>query len=180
MKHYALLATAILVFSVMLECPCFAEQRVCEPRLPLAIQRVLQIKYPDFEVLTASDLNPDDRETWSNAYPHGCPGTVSGKFKGDSTEFAVALVRRGKDQGKFMVVLFSPSKEGAMSEALYSESAQANLPVIRKAPPGKYDDVDGKAHLRASRDVILVEHLESSVTALIFKDGHLQELHLAE
>jgi len=173
-KYAALIGLALVCCA-----PIAAES--CTPSLPPEALNLLASSYPGYRVLQLGDLNSDDQTIWKNSYGDACPGVVEGFFTGPSKAYAVLLVPDKQNQGEIKAVLVEAAPDGGMTHRrIFSEPSQPNLPVIRKSKPGVYEDAETHAKVRTSNDVVLIEHLESSITALSVSRGKVKRLTLAE
>ena len=158
-----------------------AAEQDCMPSLPPAAAELLASSYPNDRVLQLSDLNADDQGIWKNAYHDACPGVVKGDFTGKKSEYAVLLVTNKPDDRETKAVLVLPKEGGGlMQKQIYAERRVGNLPAIRRSDPGVYKDLEKRVKLTAPNDVVLIEHLESKVTAIAFVKGEMRTLTIAE
>jgi hypothetical protein len=161
--------------------PACAQPDDCEPNLPAAARELLASSFAQYRILELSDLNADDQLIWKSSYPNACPGVVQGAFTGEQTEYAVLLIPVGAARQDIRAVLLQTKDVGGMTQTeVFAERRSVNLPVIRRSAPGVYEDVQTGIALTASNDVVLIEHLESKVTALVFSQGEVRKLTLAE
>jgi hypothetical protein len=176
MKLQILAVLAFVVGAV----PGFAEAGPCVPNLPSEGTELLASAYPGYRVLQLSDLNSDDQGIWTSAYGGACPGLVEGAFKGKKGAYAVLLVPINPG-GETRAVVLEPNERGGMSqEQIFAENRAGNLPVIRRGDPGVYKDLEKRTKVTASNDVVLIEHLESKVTAIAFVRGTKRILTIFE
>ena len=181
MKHVAKGLTKAIVALGMLAASTLAVAEDCLPRLPPAAAELLASSYPDDRVLQLSDLNADDQGIWKNAYHDACPGVAKGNFTGKKGEYAVLLVPSKPDNHETRAVLVLPKEGGGlMQKQIYAERRVGNLPVIRRSDRGVYKDLEKRVTLTAPNDVVLIEHLESKVTAIAFVQGEMRTLTIAE
>jgi len=174
----AQLSAAVLMLAASL--PIVAAD-ACAPSLPSGATELLASAYPDYRVLQLADLNADDQAIWRNAYHDACPGVVKGAFTGKKGSYAVLLVPARSDDGETRAVLLQPKEGGGLTQKqIFTEHRVGNLPVIRRSDPGIYEDPAKRLRVTVPNDVILVEHLESKVTAIAFVKGELQLLTIAE
>jgi hypothetical protein len=171
----------IAAVGMIVSLPPFAAAEACSPSLPPGAAELLASAYPDYRVLQLADLNADDQGIWKNAYHDACPGVVQGAFTGKRTAYAVLLVPTKGDDRETKAVLLTPKDgDGLTQKQIYSERRVGNLPVIRRSDPGVYKDVEKGTKLTVPNAVVLVEHLESTVTAIAFVKGELRLLTIAE
>lgn len=160
--------------------PAFAQANPCVPNLPSEGTQLLESAYPGYRMLQLSDLNSDDQEIWRNTYRDACPGLVEGAFKGKKGAYAVLLVPI-KPDGETRAVLLEPNESGGMTqEQIFAERRVGNLPVVRRSDPGVYEDLEKRTRIAAPNDVVLIEHLESKVTAIAFVKGKTRILTISE
>ena len=160
--------------------PSVGAAKECQPSLPPEMASLLQSSYPGFHVLKLRELNRDDQKIWQTAYHDACPGIASGNFLGQHTAYAVLIVSGNKTNRGARVILLSMRAENrAEQRQLYEEQGAGNLPVIRTGPPGTYEAVEGGERINSPNDVVLLEHLESTVTALILFDDKVRALTLS-
>jgi hypothetical protein len=165
MKLQMLMILAIAVGAV----PGIAQAEPCVPSLPSVGTQLLASAYPGYRMLQLSDLNSDDQELWKNAYQNACPGIVQGAFTGRKGAYAVLLVPVKPDNAETRAVLLQPKDDGGLTQKkIFAERRAGNLPVIRRADPGIYEDVLKQTKINAPNDVILIEHLESKITAIAY------------
>jgi len=171
----------LLAASIVGALPSLAAAGDCMPSLPTGAKEVLASSYPDYRVLQLSDLNADDQGLWKNAYHDACAGVVQGAFTGVRGSYAVLLVPTKPDGGETRAVLLLPKEGGGMTQKqIFSERRVGNLPVIRRSDPGVYEDAGKRVKVTAPSDVILIEHLESRVTAIAFVKGEMRILTIAD
>jgi hypothetical protein len=152
----------------------FAKLKVSSPAAYLASS------YPDHRIVQLSDLNVDDQGIWKNAYHDACPGVVEGNFTGKRHEYAVLLVSVKEDHREIKAILLQPEEGGGITQRrIYTERRVGNPPVIRRSEPGVYQDSEDHTKLKALNDVVLVEHLESKVTAIAIVRGEIRVLRIA-
>jgi hypothetical protein len=152
----------------------------CQPSLPPEMASLLHSSYPSFHVLKLRELNRDDQGIWQRVYHDACPGVVSGNFFGERPAYAVLIVSGKQTNQEARVILLSRTADDKVNQRqLYEERATVNLPVIRAGPPGTYEAVEGGERIDSPSDVILLEHLESAVTALMLVDGKVRALTLS-
>jgi hypothetical protein len=153
----------------------------CVPGLPSTAIELLASSYPNHRIVQLSDLNVDDQGIWKNAYHNACPGVVEGNFTGKRHEYAVLLVSVKDDQREIKAVLLQPEEGGGITQRkLYTERRVGNPPVIRRSQPGVYKDSEDHTKLNALNDVVLVEQLESKVTAIAIVRGEIRVLRIAD
>jgi hypothetical protein len=177
-KAVARFAAAVVTIAALLP---IAAAETCAPSLPAGAMELLASVYPDYRVLRLADLNADDQTIWKNAYHDACPGVVKGAFTGKEGSYAVLLVPARSDDGETRAVLLLPKEGGGLTQTqIFTEHRVGNLPVIRRSDPGVYEDPGKRVKVTAPNDVVLVEHLESKVTAIAFVKGQLRLLTIAE
>jgi hypothetical protein len=160
--------------------PACAQPDDCEPSLPSTARELLASSHAEYRILELSDLNADDQTIWKGSYSDACPGVVQGAFTGEQAEYAVLLVPVGAAEQEVRAVLLSNDVGGMTQTEVFAERRSVNLPVIRRSAPGVYEDVQNGVELTASNDVVLIEHLESKVTALLFLQGEIRTLTIAD
>jgi len=152
----------------------------CVPSLPPKLTASLQSSYPRFHVLNLKELNPDDQKIWQASHHDACPGIVSGDFLGKRRAYAVLIVsEEGKQRKDRVVVMSWKVGDSVESRQIYKEEDVVNFPVIRIGAPGVYEDVERHTKLTARDGVILIEHLESAVTAVLLYEGKVRTLTLS-
>jgi hypothetical protein len=160
--------------------PPLVAAETCTPTLPPGAAEVLASAYPDYRVLRLADLNADDQGIWKNAYHNACPGVVEGYFTGKKG-YAVLLIPTKSNDGETRAVLLSPKEGGGLTQKqIFTEHRVGNLPVIRRSDPGTYEDPGKRVKVTVPNDVVLVEHLESKVTAIVFVKGERRLLTIAD
>jgi hypothetical protein len=115
----------------------------CSETLPIALDRVIKQRYPDWHLLNKKD------------HRLGCPGIAKVDFLGDGrTVYALVIERYygygGKVDGK-LVMAEKKDKEWELS--ILSEGEGSGL--LWHGPTGKYTDVYGERVLTSKGDVIL-------------------------
>jgi hypothetical protein len=142
---------------------------------------LLQSTYPSFHVLALQELNQDDQGIWQRAYPDACPGVVVGNFmEGRRRAYAVLIVSNEQANREVRVILLSWARNNKPEQQqVYEERDVGNLPVIKSGPPGAYEGVEKRERINFPQDVILLEHLESAVTALMIRNGKVRTLTLS-
>ncbi len=179
MKRIVRTAIVLLLFAAGQSESVSASER-CLPQLPGELKRELTSRFPDYRVLQLADLNQDDQGIWEKAYPNACPGIVTGKFSGATEEMAVLLIPSNANTNQIKVVVGGKNRGSNRLKEVFSEERAGNLPVLRRSGAGIYEDRISGVRIRAKHDVILLEHLEATVTAIILDNGSIRTLRLAD
>lgn len=153
----------------------------CSPKLPQEIYKTLNTSYKDYRVLRVSDLNEEDQVIWKNSYKNICPGVVHGNFTENRKQYAVLLVPNNGDRKDFKVVLFgNQNGSSANAKEILSEKIIGNLPVIRRSGPGIYIDRESNQRISVKNDALLIEHLESKITAIVYTKNKFHLITIAD
>jgi hypothetical protein len=157
-----------------------AETHECSSNaLSAPARKLLEERLPDWKILTASDLSPDDRKLWDENYQDKCPGIIEGNFV-VTHSFAVSLIRRDKVSLMQTLVLLEPSRGGYVLHTLGKASKTEVPNIILKFPPGTYKDAEQVRSVRTKFDGIAYIKLEAAGT-LYYKTGQgFQSLEISE
>jgi hypothetical protein len=137
--------------------------------LPSDFSEVLASTDPSYRLLRLSDLNQDDQHLWVQTYLDACPGVVHGHFTGHGTEYAALLVPINTKEHTTKLVLFTHTAAGRLEvREILSEPTEVPQPVVRRGPPDEYKDIENDTVMKTNNDVVLLEHLESGLLAIIF------------
>lgn len=75
--------------------------------LPAKLREALQERFGSSRVLTASDLYEDERALFRAEHPRGCPGVAVGKFFTASERPAYAVVLKGVEPKKNLLLVIA-------------------------------------------------------------------------
>lgn len=169
-----------LAFTMFVQVTYGADKQTCRPELSSNFATMLAGIYPHHRVLVLSDLSFDDQHIWETAYPGICPGLVMGRFSDAGEQVAVILVPDNVSSVDTKVVLIDLGQRSSKPREVFSERKVGNLPVLRRGEPGVYENVSTGQHIRSKHDVLLVEHLEATVTALVMRGARVLIVKIAD
>jgi len=175
MGWIAILVVASTPFSVRA-----ADGERCTPELPSHLAKDVARLYPQHRIVTLGDLSNDDQRIWKTSYPNACVGIVLGRFSTSSDQIALLLRPADGLSRETKVILVGRTAGAGMPREIFSEGKTGNLPVLRRSKPGTYKNVQSGQRLRSHRDVLLVEHLEATVTALIVQESRVRVVPIAD
>jgi hypothetical protein len=175
-----ILWVAPLVFIMFVQHTHGADKQTCRPALPSEFSTVLSEAYPYHRILALSDLSHDDQEIWEKTYPGVCPGLVFGRFTVSGEQGAILLVPDNVHSIDTKVILIDRRRRSSKPREVFSERRAGNLPVLRRSKPGIYKYVSTGRSVKSMHDVLLVEHLEATVIALVIQGARVQVIRIAD
>ena len=149
--------------------------------LPEDLQSEVTKKYPGGKVVSASDLQDDDRKFFEADHENSCPGLVRVDFYGDGkpTVAFVLIPRRTSKEHTELIVARHDGERWKMIR-LGTGGPSPNAPVVWSQPPGEYRDVYGNKTIRATRPVIVFCKYESWSILYAWTDKHVSKIWLSD
>jgi hypothetical protein len=121
--------------------------------LPPGLHDELSKKYPGTRVVSLEDLSEENRHAFQKNHGKRCPGLARVDFYGDGKPtWAVVLISGENPKRKAELVVARRAGEGWETRSLETTDG---TPVVWREGPGKYDDLDGKKTIRATRPTIV-------------------------
>ena len=121
--------------------------------LPPGLGDELSKKYPGTHVVSLEDVSKNDRQSFQKDHGRRCPGLVRVNFYGDGKPtWAVVLISGENPKRKAELVVARQAGDGWETRSL---EATDGTPVVWREGPGKYDDLDGKKKIQATKPVIV-------------------------
>lgn len=138
-------------------CAVAAIQTVAAPHDPCDLSPGLQAellkKYPGTRVVSLADLNQEDRRLFQKDHCKRCPGLARVNFYGDGKPtWAVVLISGENPKLKAELVVARQMGDKWETRSL---DATDGTPVVWREGPGKYNDLDGKKVIQATKPVIV-------------------------
>jgi hypothetical protein len=142
---------------LMIFCAVAAIQAVAAPNdpcdLPPGLQAELSKKYPGTRVVSLADLTQEDRRLFQKDHGKRCPGLARVNFYGDGKPtWAVVLISGENPKRKAELVVARQIGDNWETRSLDTTDG---APVVWREGPGKYDDLDGKKVIQATKPVIV-------------------------
>ena len=121
--------------------------------LPPGLSDELSKKYPGTRVVRLEDLSKENRQSFQKDHGKRCPGLARVNFYGDGKPtWAVVLISGENPKRKAELVVARQAGEGWETRSLDTTDG---TPVVWREGPGKYDDLDGKKTIRATKPTIV-------------------------
>lgn len=121
--------------------------------LPPGLHDELSKKYPGTHVVGMADLSKEDGQLFQKDHGRRCPGLVRVNFYGDGKPtWALVLIAGENPKRKAELVVARQVGEGWETRSLETTDG---TPVVWREGPGKYDDLDGKKTIQATKPVIV-------------------------
>lgn len=171
---------SIFLFLFGLATTIGATTKECDSNaLPPAARENLKQHFPNWRIVTVSDLSPDDQKLWSENYDDKCPGIIEGNFAG-RLSFAVSLIHHKNGVLSQTLVLLEHSQDGYVLRILTKASETAVPNVLLKFPPGTYKDAEQSSSVQTKFDGVAYIKLEAAGT-LYYKTGQgFKSLEISE
>ncbi len=149
--------------------------------VPPDLQREIANTHPGAKIVSALDLDEDDRKFFEADHKNGCPGVVKVDFYGDGKP-ALALVLIVKDGTKSQteLVLAHLVGKGWKLRRLDTGGPGQYAPVVWSQAPGTYQDVHGNKTLRATRPVIVFCKYEAWSILYAWTEKGLSKIWIAD
>ncbi len=145
------------------------------------IHLYLNKKYPEWKIVTTSDLIPDDRELWLEHHPNKCPGFTTNQFDDSGIpSTAVLLIPKDKQKDLAKIILFSRKSGKLVAFVLEDTKNTGRTPVIHSRAAGTYVSWDRTEKITTRFPVILYEFIESSLIMFYWRDGKFEEFFLSD
>jgi hypothetical protein len=132
-------------------------------KIPQAISALLEKSFPHWRVEKPSDSDASYQEIWTKKFPADYPGFVAGYFqKPDSMAYAVLLVPADQTKKGYRLVVFAEAAKGSWHPFLLDKDDRytPTSVVIRRAPPGDYEEADSNKKVHSRTDGIVNEQIE--------------------
>lgn len=121
--------------------------------LPPGLSDEVSKKYPGTHVVSLEDLSKNDRQSFQKDHGRRCPGVVRVNFYGDGKPtWALVLIAGESPKRKAELVVARQAGEGWETRSLETTDGTS---VVWREGPGKYDDLDGKKTIRATKPTIV-------------------------
>jgi hypothetical protein len=121
--------------------------------LPPGLSDELSKKYAGTHVVSQEDLSKNDRQSFQKDHGRRCPGLAKVNFYGDGKPtWAVVLIAGENPKRKAELIVARQIADGWETRSL---EATDGTPVVWREGPGKYDDLDGKKVIHATKPVIV-------------------------
>jgi hypothetical protein len=151
LKPMAIVVSALWLLALVRGAAAQSPKNVCD--LPRDLQNVLEGKYPEYKVVTLSELNEDDKRFFQKEHADGCPGLAKVDFYGDNKPtFALALTR--KNQATPTTKLILAHQVAAKWGLAALDKADGPVPVVWSDNPGEYKGLY-QDKIRSTRPVII-------------------------
>ena len=151
-----------------------------EVPIPAPVSRLLRAKFSQWRPERVSDLDGDDRRSWSDEHQKDCPGIAVGHFESTGKlSYAVVLVPISGAHSGYRIVVFSESPTADAYKWLLLEQKYGKdqfAPAISKEAPGKYLGLDRSKSVLLKLDGINVEWIEKSSVLYYWRGGHYRRL----
>lgn len=130
-----------------------AAQRHNPCALPPNLREEISKKYPGTSVVSLADLDDYDKKLFQKDHGSRCPGLVKVDFYGDGKPtWAVVLITGENPKRKAELVVVRQMGDNWETRSLDTTDG---TPVAWREDPGKYNDLDGKKVIQATKPVIV-------------------------
>ncbi len=138
-------------------CAVAAIQSVAAPNdpcdLPPGLQVELSKKHPGTHVVSLADLSHEDRQLFQKDHGKRCPGLARVNFYGDGKPtWAVVLISGENPKRRAELIVVRQMGDNWKTRSLDTTDG---TPVVWREGPGKYDDLDGKKVILATKPVVV-------------------------
>jgi hypothetical protein len=121
--------------------------------LPPGLQAELSKKYPGTRVVSLADLSQEHKRLFQKDHGKRCPGLARVNFYGDGKPtWAVVLISGENPNRKAELLVARQMGDNWETRSLDTTDG---TPVVWREGPGKYDDLDGKKVIQATKPVIV-------------------------
>lgn len=175
MKKIVPLTVSVILFAFALSMGILHGQtRACDnSNLPAEVRGQLQSSYPTFHMVTAGDMDLDERQEWQTHARKACPGYVYGTFGPSVSGYAISLIRKNGATRADQTLVFLRHEGNRYSAHVLSPSAQVqgHVLVVSTGSHGKYHPVKGGSSLRIDWPVILYEAMDAGIEGYYYASG---------
>ena len=147
--------------------------------LPPDLQRELASKYPGSRVVGLSDLQEDDRKFFQAHHDKSCPGLVTVDFYGDGKP-TLALVLIPRVNKNTDLIVAHHDSDGWRTTLLGTGGPSPYAPAAWSQPPGKYQDIESKKTIRATRPVIVLSKYGSWAILYAWTGKNVDKIWLSD
>ncbi len=121
--------------------------------LPPGMSDELSTKYPGTRVVSLEDLSKNDRQSFQKDHGRRCPGAVRVNFYGDGKPTWALVLIAGESPKRTAELVVA--RQAGMGWETRSLEKTDGTPVVWREGPGKYDDLNGKKTIRATKPTIV-------------------------
>lgn len=161
-----------------------AEPNQCaEQILPKDGRAAIAKAYPNYRVVSLSDLDEDERAMWSNDHRNACPGVTAGRFDSrHDTTYAVSIFKGLGNYHYREALILREQAEGNYSlRVLYPASdLAAHIYVVWQQPPGVYRNPATKQKTKAAWPVITYEAIGADAMGFYWHGIEYKSIILSE
>jgi hypothetical protein len=134
--------------------PTLAEAQNGACQMPKDLQAEVTRTYPGTSLVTLSDLDDTNRESFQKEHKNECPGLVKVDFYGDGKPtLALAVISKSAQEGR--VELIVAHQVGSNWTTTLLASADGPAAAVWSESPGEYQDMCRNHKIRSTRPVII-------------------------
>ncbi len=127
--------------------------------------------HPGWKILSAADLQPDDRSLWTHVHKNLCPGMAEVDFDGSGNKYvALTVIRPDKDWFIETIVILRDGNDRLDVHTLWHDEPGYDV-IWRFGPTTVQDWENPRKKMRIPHDSLVVERLESATRQYYLKDG---------
>jgi hypothetical protein len=174
MSHTCLAKAVVL--GLLLGCLNCGRALADECNVPKAIKTYLNA-HADWALVRRKDLVEDDQNLWDKYHRGHCPGFAVVDLDGRGKKsFALALLRRAKENLVEKLILLEGSENGLMEQTLVEEQPVDNPFVVWKGKAAKTYDYATDRYVLIKNDPIVYEKMESTSKVYYRINGKFRSL----
>jgi hypothetical protein len=179
MKMLSIFAMAFFVASGIQVSSAAPQENPCS--IPPDLQREIATTHPGARIVSAIDLDRDDRKFFEADHGNSCPGAVKVDFYGDGkpTLALVLIVKDGTKQQTELIVAHLLDDRWKIGH-LDTGGPGQYAPVVWSQPSGTYRDVHGKKTIRTTRPVIVFCKYEAWSILYAWTEKGLSKIWIAD
>lgn len=153
-----------------------------EQSLPPSARALITTNFPNFHVVTISDLDSDERSEWRGSESTQCPGLLKGEFGRGFYGYAVSLKHESSNFQSIAALVFLQNEHGRYSLHVLSPSSDVtgHTLVISIGPPGKYHPVESKRVMQTHWPMIIYEAIGAGATGYYYAGQAWHSILLSE
>jgi hypothetical protein len=149
--------------------------------LPKTAEAVLAEKFPDWTIVSMSDLTEHDKVLWSAKRSHFCPGIAVGDYFGNrNPSFAVTLINRQPTKMLQTLVVLKPN-DGSYELIELSKPQEATRAlVVFRLGPAVFEDIETGEKSKITSDSVAYEDIAAGMLVYAWHSGKFRQIQVSE